>query len=341
MSQLKDKIKLLGSSHRRDSELVVEKVTDYKVPLMIARVAVYAFLIGVFLVGAWNLVRNDRADLEKLKADVEVKLYGEKAFYDSEAARGMAERFTRLYIEYTASPDQEKRDQLSDMVDGGASVLGITKADANVNLSVKDVYTWDAEKVSDSQMNVTTCAEVEITKSSAAADGTITTEKINKDVYLMVPLFYEGGAFLVDSAPVFVPSPANAVLSKNESVTLNETERSSRDEIKETLQAFFKAYYEGSLIEISYYLENERQMTGLNGAVTFDQLASCQTYWIDESAGKALALAKIVVTDPDTTSKYAQWYHIELLKADERWYITKMDTRITNLKQYIIEEEAQ
>lgn len=333
------KFKLPGTGKQRDVEFVVENPRDGTGLLKVLRVIVYGALILILGVGALNLVRNDRAELDQLKAEIEMKLYGEKPVFDKEAARGFAERFTRVYLEFSADQGTEKRERLGAMVEGGVSALGIKRVDSKAGITVKDVYTWDVESVTENQINVITGADIEVAVTETQADGSTSTKVTYDDVYMKIPLYYDEGDFIVDGIPVFVARPEMGDIKENPIVSLPETDRRVREEIHETLGAFFRAYYSGTPLEISYYLANKEQIPGLAGDFQVNQLSSVQTYWVDEAAATALALVKLTVRDDITGAEYGQWYHVEVKKTEDRWYVTQFDARITNLKKYIKEEK--
>ena len=90
-------------------------------------------------------------------------------------------------------------------------------------------------------------------------------------IELGVPVYTSGGRFVVTGEPALLPAPKAAVAPTAPSQSVDASAVSA---LQTQLPAFFRAYASGGQATLSRFLVQGARVTGLGGAVTYNQLVS-------------------------------------------------------------------
>lgn len=90
-------------------------------------------------------------------------------------------------------------------------------------------------------------------------------------IELGVPVYTAGGRFVVTGEPALLPAPKAAVAPTAPAQSVDATAVTA---LQTQLPAFFRAFASGTQDTLSRFLVQGAQVTGLNGAVTYNQLVS-------------------------------------------------------------------
>jgi hypothetical protein len=147
-------------------------------------------------------------------------------------------------------------------------------------------------------------------------------------IELGVPVYTSGGLFVVTGEPALLPAPKAAVPPTAPSQGVDATAVSA---LQAQLPAFFRAYASGGQATLSRFLVQGAQVTGLGGAVTYNQLVS-----VTAPPGGATRTITAVVswnvpTSTQTTGKHADavvstaslemTYTMTVVEQGGTWYV--------------------
>jgi hypothetical protein len=90
-------------------------------------------------------------------------------------------------------------------------------------------------------------------------------------IELGVPVYTSGGQFVVTGEPALLPAPKAATAPTAPTQSVDATAVTA---LQTQLPAFFRAYADGSQATLSRFLVQGADVSGLNGAVSFNQLVS-------------------------------------------------------------------
>ncbi|HYG59334.1 MAG TPA: conjugal transfer protein [Symbiobacteriaceae bacterium] len=247
---------------------------------------------------------------------------------DSEEARAFAALFAREYLTWDAGFNQgERQARLAPFLPGYLDARGgLNLTDATGSQRVVDARIWELRAITDQTARVTILADVVTIAPAGTPDhatgdalGTatvpVTAGGRPRRLALSVPLSLAGPGFVVYDYPAFVPLPSSGAL--DEYPEAGGQAVSTPAAVQELLAGFFRAYAEGSRIEVSYFLVPDTRLVGLGGVFQFRELGAVEL----RTAGDAFdARVEVALADPAVGSIYRQRYLVRLVQRD-RWYI--------------------
>lgn len=296
----------------------------------VGRVILWTFFIFLLLRGIGTLFSTD----ETAKAQDIVS--GFKSTIDLKAkiefeASAYAESFAYEFMTYDPAKLSEYRLRISNYISTYLGEIG-PNTDTNVKTEVLSAKAYEVEWISEKQLNVNVWLKVKYLVQEKIENEVKLTEK-HKVTGIKIPIAVVEGKYVVEGYPAFIAVQDKAEVDY-EIYNSNTAERWEADEIREVLNSFFKVYYSGSLKEISYYMENSKNVKGLENSFVFNRLGTVNVYVDDTKQTKDktyTALAELYITDPDSKLDMKQKYHVKLVKNEDRYYITKFDVRTDNL----------
>lgn len=154
-------------------------------------------------------------------------------------------------------------------------------------------------------------------------DGSIATQK---NIYLRVPVTTnKKGGYAVASLPAYIPEIKAAAIDPVQSYSGEQVPTKQVQSIKETLNSFFTAYYEGTKTELSYYLSSGSNVSaGIGGTVSYKKIDYISAYR-DQETKEYLVDATITVLDQ--LQPMQQRLFLRLQAAKGRYYIKDINTR--------------
>lgn len=310
-----------------------------------ARVLVWVILGFIVLRGVYYTVFPPRPEIREEKYV--------QALSETDTVKSFAEQFVREYLTYDSKDLSEYKQRLEKYTGGMAvsSVIGWSK--------VTDTDVWQTQKIDDNTAVVTVYAKLtqgkeqevnlvqpEITQinvdpvqqQQANVGGNANVMNISKEVYVKVAVRIndENHITLIDY-PVFLSDfdPITDYYA-NYADKLENTADKVRGEIKETIDNFFKIYDDGTREQISYFMLNSQKIKGFEGKYIYDSIDTFESYKLNNSETKAIAVVGIRTHDEMGTSfkqKFSFLMRKEKAEKEMRWYIERFIDTGENLNQ--------
>jgi Conjugative transposon protein TcpC len=143
---------------------------------------------------------------------------------------------------------------------------------------------------------------------------------------LGVPIYAASGALVVSGPPAWLPAPARAVLP---SAAPGNTDAAATTQLTTLLRAFFPAYASGNQATLSRFLAPGTTITGLNGAVDFNNLT---TVTVPPGGATRHIIASVVWSVPARNasgqavnrapSQLDMSYALTVVSRGGTWYVT-------------------
>jgi hypothetical protein len=167
---------------------------------------------------------------------------------------------------------------------------------------------------------------------AANAVVTVTYQSGGSRGLLSVPVYYDGGRFVVAGQPGLLPAPGPAGLPQ-----LPEPDRdtAAEAELRPQLEGFFKAYATGNQIDLQRYVANGVTIEGFDGSLTLAQLkdvvvppggettrqVTAVVVW-GLSSGGVVAAPTPEANDPATQpAGLEQAYQLTVEKQGGKWFV--------------------
>lgn len=289
------------------------------------KIILWALVIFLILCGTKSILSASNEDqLKEIIRD-----YQESTQLREETRTGataFAESFIYEYYTYTGQLNSDYAERVGAYFASGVDIK-------NVNATATAAETVSAQTVnisfiSDTQMDVDIWAKVKYTSLMGESAGKITEQ----DVYLRVPVIAEnmklgkGGNYAVGSLPMIIPSYEKAKVENFKGYPGTEIPKESKDEIKIVLESFFKAYYEGTDSEVSYYVTDSSNIKkSLSGMFVFHRIEQMSIVQ-DKSISTSEYLAEVDLTVLDHGQPIAQRMFLTIEKVKKKYYIKKIAT---------------
>ncbi|GAB2812901.1 hypothetical protein GCM10022221_08220 [Actinocorallia aurea] len=266
--------------------------------IWIGRALLWAFVLVV-------VVNGIRAPFERFTAETPVvQETGEKApGFPVDAGSSFALQFAEVYLNYDASSAGTRQERLARFVPEGTDTQLGWNGLGQLSAEQLQVY---AVQVRDDHN-----ASVEIT----ARLG-------ERWIRLAVPVYAEGGRFVVPGLPALLEAPAKAQLPQ---APAYEHDTGLEAKLQTDLTGFFEAYAQSNTVNLDRYAEGGRVITGLDSAVVFGAIVE-----VDAPVGDADE-RKITVTVqwriPPTEARgeeslLPQTYELTVVKGDgDQWNV--------------------
>jgi len=152
-------------------------------------------------------------------------------------------------------------------------------------------------------------------------------------IELGVPVYTSGGRFVVTGEPALLPVPKAAVAPTAGSQSVDATAVSA---LQSQLPAFFRAYASGGQATLSRFLVQGAQVTGLGGAVTFNQLVSVTAPPGGATRKITAVVSWKVPTSTETTgtdaggvvsaARLEMTYTMTVVEQDGTWYVQSISS---------------
>jgi hypothetical protein len=148
---------------------------------------------------------------------------------------------------------------------------------------------------------------------------------------LSVPVYYNGGKFVVSAPPALLPAPAPAGLPQLPDA---EHDTAAEAELRPLLEGFFKAYADGNQVDLQRYVANGVTIDDFNGQFSLAELkklvvppgdansrvVTAVVVWAVASGGTAA----VATPSPDPASQpggLQQVYQVTVEKQGGKWFV--------------------
>lgn len=319
----KQKEKLNKSINKNLSNKLVKK-TPYKA----LRIALWV-LIGVILFrGTMTLIRGSEAE----KIDKENKAFLQTLNKESGLeikAFNFAEAFTRDYFNrYPINTDDFKNRIMKYTSEQLASDMNNDSYSETISVSA-----FSFAKYFENQVNVKVEAKIKqytkkagqdkVSKNDIAYDTKLVTECIEVPIYIS-----NNGNMSVDDLPVMVAMPKKAQVPNKQYTGDTETDTNITNKINNSIEQFFKAYYELDQTQLDYFLaDGSKEITGTNGQYKLNKINAINIYKLQNNE----YLATVDLTINNYGNDLKQHFNVTLVKQGDKYLIKSLQPRTSNL----------
>lgn len=293
--------------------------------LKFIRTFFYIFLVFIIVLGVWQLVKSKQP---RIIENITRYEYSES---ESDKAKAFAESFVKAYLTYGDLANNSDYKAKLDLYLNG--VVNVGRPDQSKGSSeVQDTMVYSVEKIDDKTSNIVIKATVKMTddgnmieKYDQATGTKISVPTIKeKDVYVSVPILAEGGKVVVNDYPTFLKVEDKLNASFETYIGESLATDSEVKEIEKTLTDFFGIYYSGTPGQIKTFFKEDKNVTGLQGAFSFNSIKSIEAYVND---GVYTAIVTVEITETDLGGVFNQRHLLTLEKSDDRYVIISMQNR--------------
>jgi hypothetical protein len=145
--------------------------------------------------------------------------------------------------------------------------------------------------------------------------------------YLQVPVFADDtGALVVTGRPAYVEAPTRAAPADPPPPV--DIDATASAQLTELLPGFFDAYAKSQAEQLTYLVPTGSRIHGLGNAVQFDSLGQVT---VPNGGSQRVATVDVTwsVKMPGGTAKLTQTYDLTVVRAQDRWYIQRVQASRT------------
>ena len=295
-------------------------------PQKVGKVLLWTLVGFLLLRGMGSIFKEDDSVKAQNMIDNFIKTFEWKSDLEQQG-KAFAEGFALEYLSMEGHSREEYKTRLSKYLQTGVDINTKLNTDTKTEAFSAAAYkiTWLDEtsmnadvKVRVKYFNITDQAPDAMKQSNLDSNYKI------EDVCLRIPLKEKEGSFVVCGYPAFIPAADKADMAV-EVYSGNEVSNEVKKTISGVIESFFKIYYSGSSGEISYYmLDSANALKGLEGRYEFVNLEEISVYQSQGNTG-FYVIAKLSVKDSLNGAVVEQMYRLELVRKEERYYISKMN----------------
>ncbi|WP_182875918.1 conjugal transfer protein [Microbispora sp. H10670] len=165
-------------------------------------------------------------------------------------AAAFADQFAAVYLNYDAANPQQRAERLKAFLPEGADAQFGWNGYGRMSAGA---FQYAGIDVIDDHN-----ARVSVSYQSGDARG-----------LLSVPVYYDGGRFVVSAQPALLPDPGPAGLPQ---LAEPDSDSATEAELRPQLEGFFKAYAAGNQVDLQRYVANGVTIEGFNGRFAFAEL---------------------------------------------------------------------
>lgn len=324
-----DKKVVEAPKKKKSEEYVMKKNSGMRV----LRIIFWVMLIFFFVKGVAGIFKTDT---QKQAEQLIQNFKDQYNDFTSENAEIMAfaQNFTKEYLTYTYRGEDDYKKRLKPYV--VSSMLTGNLVDCSANAEAKYVQAYRIEDYTEKQKDVYVVAEVLYSKSVLSEDGqTYTNKESQNTVTLRVPIYVNGGSFIIEDIPLMVED--QSIYAQNYNVNPysgNVVSDVKAANIKTSVENFLKAYFEQDESVIDYYLgtnSDKEKFCGLKGRFTFVGIEKIDSY-IDASGG-IVSIVEFKIQDIENGAKMYQKINLSMTESGGKFYIQDINLRAANLKK--------
>lgn len=291
---------------------------------------IWTIIILVCIRGVLSIIKPDPVNTVK-KNNEEFKVQLSKDNQIESRAFSFAESFTREYFTLYSGEREDYQKRLSKYI----SRSKIENIDVKGNTSIDSVQAYNIERYSEDQLDVYVHAKTQI-RTEKPGQEIITDPNLKqydvslKDVYLKVPIYYtSSGEMAVESLPILVGAPKMAMEKVNtENIGLGSASGGVTNEIKDSLNQFFKAYYQADQTQVDYFLQKPGSISAVGMDTSFKGIEKNSVYDLGSNQFKAVVEFKVEMGGKTVN----QSSNVNLEYKDNKYLIKTIDSRTVNFK---------
>ncbi|WP_204286992.1 conjugal transfer protein [Microbispora amethystogenes] len=226
-------------------------------------------------------------------------------------AAAFADQFAAVYLNYDAANPQQRAERLKAFLPEGADAQFGWNGYGRMSAGA---FQYAGIDVIDDHN-----ARVSVSYQSGDSRG-----------LLSVPVYYDGGRFVVSAQPALLPDPGPAGLPQ---LPDPDSDSATEAELRPTLEGFFKAYAAGNQADLQRYVANGVTIEGFNGRFTFAELKKVSVPPGGADSRKVTAVVVWAVASGDGTAPspsqdpagepggLEQAYELTVEKQGGKWFV--------------------
>lgn len=270
-------------------------------------------------------VREMQKNNEKFKAELS------KENQIESRAFSFAESFAREYFTVYVGEKDDYQKRLSKYIDRSK----IQDLDIKSGTLVESVQAYDVKKYRENQLDVFVYAKIQV-KTEKSGQESITDPKLKqyetslRDLYVKVPVYYSNdGELIVENIPILIGSPKLAVQKEDtEGIGIGIANHAASEEIKDSLNQFFKAYYGGDQTQVDYFLDKPGSIYAVGGNIEFMEIEKNSVADLSNNQFKAIIEFKVKIDGKILNQKM----NVDVEYKGDKYLIKNIDSRTTNFK---------
>lgn len=294
------------------------------------RIFVWTIIGLVCFRGIVNIIKPDPvAAMQKNNDKFKAELSKENQI--ESRAFSFAESFVREYFTVFVGEKDDYQKRLSKYIDKNK----IEDLDVKNGTLVESVQSYDIKKYSDNQLDIYVYSKIQV-KTEKLGQESITDPNLKqyetslRDVYVKVPIYYsDGGEMIVENVPTIIGGPKLAVQKENtDSTGLGTANYQVAEEIRDSLNQFFKTYYSGDQTQVDYFLDKPGSISAVGGGVEFIEIEKNSVYDLGNNKFKAVVEFKVKIAGKVLSQKM----NVDIEYKGDKYLIKNIDSRTTNFK---------
>lgn len=309
----------------KSKQYVMKKNTGMKV----LRILLWVMLTFVFVRGIMAIFKPDKEEAVNRMISEFKENYNDFTSLNEEAM-AFAQNFVREYLTYEIKGEEEYKNRLQPYVASGFFNSGAVN-DFTATAEAVYVQAYRMEDYTDTQKDVYVLAKVAYTTRTLQEDQTYTTSTSTSQIVLVVPIYCDKGAYVVESLPLVVSDSMAIERYTVAEYYGNSLPDAQAEAIKTSVENFLKAYFEQDASVINYYLASSAdkdEFTGLDGRFAFVGIDSIKCY---QGESGIICLVEFKIKDTQNNAKLLQKVNFAIQENGGKYYIKSMDTRTGNL----------
>lgn len=325
------------NKEKGEKKSLKERILDKPVKLKtdtgikVLRFIIWAFIILIFIRGIGTIIKADPVKEIKKEQDEFLVQLSERNLLESRAF-SFAESFAREYFTIYIDGKDDYIKRLSKYMQNSVAET----VDATGYMIPDEVRAYNIEKYSDNQVDVFVHGIVQIKTEKPGQEGI--TDKNQKqydttlkDVYIKVPIFVDKlGNMIVEDLPLLIGEPTLPEYKRvDNTLGASSADYNIQEDIKGSINQFLKAYYEEEQTQVDYFLIKPGSIKAVGGNSTFKEIESIKVYDLGSNKYQAILVYKV----NNSGKELRQKININLEYKDDKYLISEMNTRTTNLKE--------
>ncbi|GAA0407269.1 hypothetical protein Acor_50790 [Acrocarpospora corrugata] len=281
--------------------------------MWVGRAVLWALIVVI-------VVNGVRAPFERFTQDqnAQTPVTPENSGFPVQEAAGFANQFAAVYLNFDATNPEQRDERLTAFLAPG----------------VERRFGWNG--YGRMSAGAVQFQSIDVAADNENATVVVSFQSGSKRWLLSVPVYHSGDRFVVSGRPALLPAPAVADLP---AVANLDRDNNLEDQLRPTLEGFFKAYASGNAAELRLYATDGALIEGLGGAFTLAQLtdvivpvggeASRSITAVVVWAVPAPPVAAVPSADPaaDPAAQPAgleQAYQLSMERQGEKWLVGRI-----------------
>ena len=188
------------------------------------------------------------------------------------------------------------------------------------------------ENYSENQVNVSIKAKVKVYTPKAGQEGvpkdTWQYDTNLVDYYIKVPIIYDENLNMaVNGLPVMTAPQTTAHFKNKDFTGTTETDSETIKKITDSLNQFFKAYYEQNQTQIDYFLVDKSDIKGAGQKFSFNNIEKINVFKISEN--EFLAILNLSIDSFNSPLK--QGFNVSIVKDGDKFLVKNIEPRTSNI----------